>query len=237
MSVNVAELPGATVWAEFGVTCSSEDLLEFAVIEMLVEELWLTLIVPVPSKLRPNVEGVVVILQTSGVGVGVGVARGVGVALGVGVGVAVGVGVGLGMGVGVGVGVGDAFGSTPSTGSVPPVVSGVGAGVVVSGVGTGVAPADKSPTLSLTSGTSSSKTLLSMVMSPDPVMSIETASTPFFNVIETCALGIVFSPTVFQVRPRQSKPIVSTVSNSTPDGRSIVRVSMPPSPSRSIVTL
>ena len=205
-------------------------------IEMLVEELWLTLIVPVPSRLRPNVEGVVVIVQTSGAGVGVGVACGVGFGLGVGVGVAVGVGVGLGEGPLPGDGDGDGFGLT-STGSVPPVVSGVGAGVVVSGVGTGVAPAVKSPTLSVTFGTSSSNTLLSMVMSPDPVMSIETASTPFFNVIETCALGIVFSPTVFQVRPRQSKPIVSTVSNSTPDGRLMVRVSMPPSPSRSIVTL
>ena len=121
-------------------------MLEVAEIETLVEELWLTLIVPVPRKLRLSDEGLVVIVQTSGVGVGVGVARGVGV--GFGVGVAVGVGVGVGSGVGEvpppGVGVGDAFGST---GSVPPVVSGVGAGVVVSGVGTGVAPAARSPTL------------------------------------------------------------------------------------------
>lgn len=140
--MNVAEPPALTVWAEVGVTCKSEDLLEVAEIEMLDEELWLTLIVPVPSKVRLNEEGLVVMVQTSGVGVGVGVARGVGVGFGVEVGVGVGVGVDTGVLPGVGVGVGVGF--VPST---VPVGSGVGAGVVGSGVGTGVAPAVRSPTL------------------------------------------------------------------------------------------
>jgi hypothetical protein len=143
LSVNVAEPPALTVWAEVGVTCKSEDLLEVAEIETLDEELWLTLIVPVPSNVRLSDEGLVVMLQTSGVGVGVGVGLGVGVGFGVEVGVGVGVGVDTGVLAGVGVGVG----FVPSTGVVPPVGSGVGAAVVGSGVGTGVAPAARSPTL------------------------------------------------------------------------------------------
>lgn len=142
--MNVAEPPALTVWAEVGVTCKSEDLLELAEIETLDEELWLTLIVPVPSKVRLNDEGLVVMVQTSGVGVGVGVACGVGVGFGVEVGVGVGVGVETGVLPGVGVGVGVEVGFVPST---VPVGSGVGAGVVGSGVGTGVAPAARSPTL------------------------------------------------------------------------------------------
>jgi hypothetical protein len=81
------------------------------VIEMLVEELWLTLIVPVPSKLRPNVEGVVVILQTSGVGVGVGVARGVGLPLASESVSRSGLALDSGWALVSDVGVGDAFGS------------------------------------------------------------------------------------------------------------------------------
>src|SRR5215217_123720 len=179
-------------------------------------------------------------VQTRGVGVGVTFGLGVGVAVGEGVGVAVAAGVGVGEGVvtsvsAVGVGVG--FGSA-TVGSGVPVTSGVGVGVATaSGVGTGVAPDARSPTFRLTLGTASSKTLLSIVTSPEPVTSTSTASSKlFFSVIETWVLDLVIEPTVFQVRPRQSKPIVSTVLNVIPSGNGMVLVSMPPSPSRSIVT-
>ena len=75
--------------------------------------------------------------------------------------------------------------------------SGVGVGVAtMDGVGTGVAPEARSPTLRFTFGTESSNTLLSIVMSPEPVTSIETVLLPLFNLIETWALGEVMPPTV-----------------------------------------
>src|SRR6185503_12725880 len=246
LTVNVAEPPLATVCAPPGVTWISEALLELALIERLVEELWPTLIVAVPSRLRANDGRFVVIVQTAGVGVGVAVGLGVGVGVGVVVvppGFVVGSVVGLVPPVpvvGLVVGFVPVPVPVPSTGSVvpvPPVVSIGGVVDVVSGVGTEVAPAERSSTWRSTFGTSSSNTALSTVMSPEPVTSMETLSTPYFSVIETCAFDLVDVPTVFQVRPRQSKAIVSTVTNSIPEGRLIVRVSISPSPSRSMFTL
>src|SRR6185503_8263797 len=169
-------------------------------------------------------------------GVGVGVALGVGVAVGVGVGVDAGVGVGVPVTVpGSGVGVGDGLVVTSGVA----VASGVGVGVDVDGmgVGVGVAPDARSPILRFTSGTSSSKTALSIVTSPEPVTSTETVPISFFKTIETWAFAIVSPPAVFQVRPRQSKAIVSTVLNVTPLGSGMVFVSRTPSPSRSRFTL
>src|SRR5687767_9304349 len=204
---------------------------------MVIAELlsWLTLIVFVPPTTIITLAGSVVIVHgTTGDGDGDGDGDGEGVGLGVGVGVGVppprfGVGVGNGSPSLIGVGVG--IGSTPS------ISGGVGVGVpLASGVGVGVAPEARSPTRKFTFGTESSNTLLSTVMSPEPVTSTDTESEPFFNVIETCALVLVISPTILNVRPRQSNAIVSTVSKLTSLGNWMVFVSNVPSLSRSIVT-
>src|SRR5687768_3729104 len=104
-----------------------------------------------------------------GVGVGVGVGDGVGVAFGRGspAGV-VGVSTGESPGISGNVGITSGNGSIGVSGSGSPV-----AGVVLPGVGTGVAPAAKSPTFKVTFGTESSNTWLSIVMSPEPVTSME----------------------------------------------------------------
>jgi hypothetical protein len=73
-------------------------------------------------------------------------------------------------------------------------------------------------------------------MSPEPVTSTEIESSLLSRRMETCAFELVTPATVLRVRPRQSKDIDSTVSKVMPEGREIVRVSLPPSPSRSIVT-
>ena len=116
-------------------------------------------------------------------------------------------GLGDGDGVGVGSELGDVPGFVPvpgsvvvSTGSgcvsgcgsaggvvvpgvVPPGVVVVVVGVVVVVVGV---PFDaRSPTLRVTSTTSSSKTALLIVMSPEPVTSMDTVSMLFFNLIDT----------------------------------------------------
>ena len=126
--------------------------------------------------------------------------------------VGLGLGLGVGLGVGVGVAVGVAEGSevggvvpvlpVESTGVGVPLVAGVvSVGFVLGtidelGVGTGVAPAARSPTVSVTFGTSSSNTALLTVTSPDPVMSTEAVSKRFFKRIETCALAKVIPSTV-----------------------------------------
>jgi hypothetical protein len=73
---------------------------------------------------------------------------------------------------------------------VPPGVVGVSPVVVVvvgDVVVVVVVPFDaRSPTLRVMFGTLSSKTRLLMVISPEPVTSIETSSMLFFNRIETC---------------------------------------------------
>ena len=124
-------------------------------------------------------------------------------------------------------------------GSVVGIVGVVVTGVVVIGVVvTGVVPEEaKFPTLRLTFGTESSKTTLSTVTSPEPVISIETMSPSYCNLNETWAFDDVTPLTVFQVRPRQSNAIVSTLSKVTPLGSVTVVVSRSPSPSRSSVTL
>ena len=197
------------------------------------------MIVALPSRDRITAIGSVLIVQTVGVGVGVGVAVGVGVGVAVGVGVGVGVDEGVGVGTeitppesGVGIGVGLIL--------ISGVANGPGVGVAVAittGVGVEVALEVRSETFRLTLGTESSKTLLSTVTSPEPVTSTETVPVLFFNLIETWALDVVSPLTVFHVRPRQSKAIVSTVSKVTSSGSGMVLVSMSPSPSRSIVTV
>jgi hypothetical protein len=138
----------------------------------------------------------------------------------------------IGSSAGVGVGIGLSVRSGVAT------TSGVGVGVAITtGVGVGVAPEARSATLRLTLGTESSKTLLSTVTSPEPVTSTETDPVLFVSLIDTWALDVVRAPTVFHVRPRQSKAIVSTVSKVTPSGSGTILVSMSPSPSRSIVTV
>jgi len=175
LTVKLAVPPAATV-CEPGVIWRSDDLLEVPVMVRLVEALWLTLIVVVESLPKSTVSLSTVSEQTAGVGVGVGVA------VGVGVGVEVGVGVGVAVALGVGVVAGsDPLRSGVGIGSGLTLMSGVtaeaGVGVAVAetpGVGVGVAPEARSPTLRLTLGTESSKTLLSTVTSPEPVTSIET---------------------------------------------------------------
>ena len=175
-------------------------------------------------------------MQDSGVGVGDGVAFGFGVGVGVGVGVDNGVGVGVASPdppPAAGVGVGDGLVLLPGV----PLASGVGVAVEGGVDVDDVEPDARSVTLRLTSGTLSSKTALSIVTSPEPVTSTEAVPISFSKTIETCAFDLVNPPAVFQVRPRQSKAIVSTVLNVTPLGSGIVLVSRTPSPSRSRFTL
>ena len=207
------------------------------------------MIVVVPSRPKLNEVGSVVIVHTAGtVVVGFeGVAGVVGVVGVVGFVVVGFVGVVLVGSVGVvvvgsvGVVVVGSVGVTVVgsvvTGVVGVVVTGV-VGVVVTGVVVlGVVPEAKSLTLRFTLGTESSKTRLSTVTSPEPVISIETMSPPPCNLNETWALDDVMPLTVLQVRPRQSNAIVSTLSKVTLSGRVMVLVSRSPSPSRSSVTV
>lgn len=199
------------------------------------------MIVVVPSRPRLNDVGFVVMVHTAGtvvvgfegvVGVvGFVVVGSVGVVVVGSVGVVVVGSVGV---VVVGsVGVVD-VGSVVPTGVVGVVVTGV---VVTGVVVLGVAPEAKSATVRFTFGTESSKTRLSTVTSPEPVISIETMSPPPCNLNETWALDDVMPPTVLHVRPRQSNAIVSTLSKVTPSGSVTVVVSRTPSPLRSSVTL
>jgi len=202
-------------------------LLDVAVTATVLLELWLTLIVFVAPMPRIRLTGSVVIVHgVTGDGLGLGVAGGDG--LGLGRGVAVGDGVGGGgppprSGVGVGTGAPSLDGVGVGVGCAPSTRGGVGIGVATPiGVGVGVALEARSPTRKFTFGTESSNTRLSIVMSPEPVTSTETESLLFFNLIETCALGVVTPSTVFHVRPRQSKEMVSIVSKLTSLGSGIL---------------
>ena len=113
--------------------------------------------------------------QTVGTELGVGEAAGVGVGVADGVGEVLGVGVGRGMvspRSGVGSGVGSGFAVLSGVGTETGV--GVGVGITEPGVGVGVDA--RLATLRLTFGTLSSNTALLIVMSPEPVTSIETVS-------------------------------------------------------------
>ena len=162
-------------------------MLEVAVIGRLTEALWLTLIVPELWKLRVSVALSVFRVHTVGIcstdGLGDGDGDGLGSDLGFdGI---------LGFAATSGnVGVSTTSGKVSGSGStvtggvtgVSSVIVGV-VGVVV--VVVGVPFAARSATLRVTSGTLSSNTMLLMVISPEPVTSIETISMSFVNLIET----------------------------------------------------
>lgn len=148
------------------------------------------MIVPEPRRFRLSIATSAFTVHTVGGCCGVGIGDGVGV--GVGSGSVVGFGFvsvpGSGLVTSTGSGCVSGSGSTVTGGVVGPGVVSPGVVVVVVGVVVvvvGVPFAARSPTLRVTLGTSSSKTALLMVMSPEPVTSIETVSIPFFNLIET----------------------------------------------------
>lgn len=184
----------------FGETCRSDDLLESPEIEMVLFEVWLTLIVVVDSVLMITALGSVVMVQNK-LGVGDGLGDGDGEGLGDGDGDGDGDGLGLGLECGSsdpnkpsssGVGdattlaAGDALGDAAASAGLEPEI----------GVGTGVAPAARLPTCKLTFGTASSNTRLLIVMSPEPVTSTETVSSLVRKRIETWAFGEVIPLTV-----------------------------------------
>jgi len=115
---------------------------------------------------------------------------------GLGLGFPLGDGLGDADATGLALGEGDAVGKPPpmsgngdgvtsgTTGTIGDAV-GLAEGVVLDAVGTGVAPAARSATWRLTFGTLSSKTALSIVTSPEPVISTESESSLLRRRTET----------------------------------------------------